>query len=193
MRDYTGGSDGLSGVNATPLFGLFRFDMYGRTGYLFALAVLVLGLLVARRIVYSPFGLACRGVKEDAIRVTALGGRPQRYLLTLYALSGVFAGTAGAAGAVTSGIVGLDSVSFSWSAEALVMVVLGGVGRLYGAIVGTVAFMTIHHILSAADPFRWMLVIGGMLVAIVLFLPGGIASALDPVTRFLRKSAEGVR
>ena len=127
------------------------------------------------------------------MRVVALGGRPRRYLIVMYGISGVFAGVAGAVTAVTSGIVGLDSVSFSWSAEALVMLVLGGAGRLCGAIIGTVGFMTIHHILSAADPFRWMLVIGAMLVAIVLFVPGGIVAVLDPAIARFRKRAEAKR
>lgn len=175
-RDWTGGSDGLSGVEPGPVLGLFRFDLYGRTSYLFALAVLVVGYLVARRIVRSPFGLACRGVKEDPLRVAALGGSPRRHLIALYGVSGVFAGVAGALTAVTSGIVGLDSLSFSWSAEALVMLVLGGTGRLYGAVIGTVAFMAIHNILAASDPFHWMLFIGLFLMAVVLFLPGGLAS-----------------
>lgn len=176
MRDWTGGSDGLSGISPDPVLGLFRFDMYGRTSYLFALAVLLVCFVVARRIVRSPFGLACRGVKEDSLRVAAMGGSPRRYLLVMYAIAGVFAGIAGALMAVTSGIVGLDSLGFTWSAEALVMLVLGGTGRLYGAIIGTVTFMSVHHILAAKDPFHWMLFIGLFLMVVVLFLPGGIAS-----------------
>lgn len=189
-RGWTGGSDGLSGIDPAPLLGLFRFDMVGRTSYLFALAVLVAGLLVARRIVRSPFGLACRGVKEDPLRVSALGGSPRAYLVALYAVAGVFAGVAGALTAVTSGIVGLDSVSFSWSAEALVMLVLGGTGRLYGAVIGTVAFMAIHHILAATDPFHWMLFIGLFLMAVVLFLPGGVAAGVERLIGLVRGKGE---
>lgn len=188
-RDWTGGSDGLSGIDPAPVLGLFRFDLYGRTSYLFALAVLVAGLLVARRIVRSPFGLACRGVKEDPLRIAALGGSPRRYLVTMYAVAGIFAGVAGALTAVSSGIVGLDSVSFSWSAEALVMLVLGGTGRLFGAVIGTVAFMGIHHILAATDPFHWMLFIGLFLMAVVLFLPGGIVSVFDGLIARLTPSS----
>lgn len=188
-RDWTGGSDGLSGIDPAPVLGLFRFDMFGRTAYLFALAVLVVGLLVARRIVRSPFGLACRGVKEDPLRISAIGGSPKSYLVTLYAVAGVFAGVAGALTAVTSGIVGLDSAGFPWSAEALVMLVLGGTGRLYGAVIGSAAFMGIHNILAASDPFHWMGFIGLFLIGIVLFLPGGIASGLERLTGLLRRPA----
>lgn len=175
-RGWTGGSDGLSGIDPAPVLGLFRFDLYGRTSYLFALAVLIVAFMVARRIVRSPFGLACRGVKEEPLRIAALGGSPRRYLVGMYAVAGVFAGIAGALTAITTGIVGLDSAGFSWSAEAMIMLVLGGTGRLYGAVIGTVAFMSIHHILASTNPFHWMLFIGLFLMGIVLFLPGGIAS-----------------
>ncbi|MBP2297692.1 branched-chain amino acid ABC transporter permease [Azospirillum picis] len=184
-RDWTGGSDGLSGIDPAPVLGLFRFDLYGRTAFLFALAVLVVALMVARRIVRSPFGLACRGVKEDPLRVSALGGSPKSYLVALYAVAGVFAGVAGALTAVTSGIVGLDSAGFPWSAEALVMLVLGGTGRLYGAVIGTAVFMGIHHILASSDPFHWMGFIGLFLIGIVLFLPGGIASGAGRLSALL--------
>ena len=189
-RDWTGGSDGLSGIDPAPVLGMFRFDMFGHTSYLFALAVLMVGLVVARRIVRSPFGLACRGVKEDPLRISAIGGSPKAYLVVLYAVAGVFAGVAGALTAVTSGIVGLDSTGFSLSAEALVMLVLGGTGRLYGAVIGTAAFMGVHHILAANDPYHWMAFIGLFLIGIVLFLPGGIVSGVERLGR-LRRGKEG--
>lgn len=189
LRWLTGGSDGLSGVDPDPVLGLFRFDMYGRTSYLFALAVLVVGYVVAQRIVRSPFGLACRGVKEDPLRVAALGGSPRRYLVGMYAISGAFAGVAGALTAVTSGIVGLDSLGFTWSAEALVMLVLGGAGHLYGAVVGTVAFMGVHHVLASTNPFHWMLFIGLFLMAVVLFAPGGITGIVARLAALARRSA----
>ncbi|WP_434623560.1 branched-chain amino acid ABC transporter permease [Azospirillum sp. B2RO_4] len=190
-RDWTGGSDGLSGIDPAPVLGMFRFDMYGRTSYLFALAVLVVGLLVARRIVRSPFGLACRGVREDPLRISAIGGSPKSYLVVLYGVAGVFAGVAGGLTAVTSGIVGLDSAGFPWSAEALVMLVLGGTGRLYGAVIGTAAFMGIHHVLAASDPFHWMGFIGLFLIGIVLFLPGGIASGVERLGGLLGRKEGG--
>jgi branched-chain amino acid transport system permease protein len=142
--------------------------------------------------VRSPFGLACRGVKEDSLRIAALGGSPKTYLVGMYAVAGVFAGVAGALTAITSGIVGLDSVGFSWSAEALVMLVLGGTGRLYGAVIGTVAFMGIHHILASTDPFHWMLFIGLFLMGTVLFLPGGILSGVERLAAWmLRRGGKG--
>lgn len=185
LRSVTGGSDGLSGIDPTPVLGLFRFDLYGKTSYLFALTVLILAYIVARRLLNSPFGLACRGVKEDPLRIAAMGGTPRHYLLTMYTISGVFAGIAGALTTVTTGVVGLDSLSFTWSAEAVVMLVLGGMGRLYGAIIGTLAFMGIHHILAATDPFHWMLFIGLFLIGVVLFAPGGLTDVTSKLAKLL--------
>ena len=84
---------------------------------------------------------------------------------------------AGALSAQVTQVVGLSSLGFAHSAEVLVMLVLGGAGRLWVAIVGTVVFMTVHHVAAAADPLRWMFVIGAMLLAVVLAFPGGLTGA----------------
>ena len=86
-------------------------------------------------------------------------------------VAGAFAGAAGALSAQTNGIVGLDSLGFALSAEALVMLVLGGAGRLYGAIVGAAMFMTLHHTASSINPYHWLFVIGGLLMFVVLVPP----------------------
>lgn len=90
-------------------------------------------------------------------------------------------GLAGALTAQTTQVVGLSSLGFALSAEALVMLVLGGMGRLWGALAGTVLFMAVHHFASAIDPFKWMFVIGGLLIAVVLLFPAGL---IDAITRF---------
>lgn len=179
----TGGDDGLSGIMPKPLLGLFEFDFTGRVGYLYALAVLVVCFALLRRIVASPFGLGCIGVREDRGRMAALGTDVPRHLAQAYAIGGAFAGGAGALSAQITQVVGLSSLGFAHSADALVMLVLGGTGRLWGAIVGTVAFMLVHHLAADADPFRWMLTIGCMLMAVVLLLPGGISGALVALVR----------
>lgn len=170
----TGGSDGLSGISPDAVFGLFAFDLYGRTGYLMGLALLILVLLVLDRVVRSPFGLLCRGIREDPLRVRTMGAPVYPALLTMYVISGAVAGIGGALAAVTTGVVGLDSVSFERSAQALVMLVLGGTGTLYGGLVGTVVFMTFEHIVSASSPFHWLILVGALLIAVVLFLPRGL-------------------
>ena len=177
-RFLTGGDDGLSGITTTPLFGVFEFDFLGRTGFLYALAVLVITFAVLRRVTRSPFGLTCIGIREDRGRMSSLGRRVNRHLWLVYTLGGSFAGVAGAISAQVTQVVGLSSLSFVHSAEVLVMLVLGGTGRLWGAIVGTAVFMIVHHYAAAVDPLRWMLFIGVLLLAVVLIMPGGITAAV---------------
>ena len=170
-RDWTGGDDGLSGFTMAPLLGRFNFDLEGRTAALYALAVLVLGYCVARRAVDSPFGLAVRGIHENRARMAALGTPVLVRLLAMYTLAGALAGAAGALSAQTNAIVGLDSLSFALSAEALVMLILGGAGRLHGALIGAVVFTLLHHTAASINPYHWLFIIGAALMAVVLLPP----------------------
>ena len=92
----------------------------------------------------------------------------------MYVISGAVAGVGGALNAIATQVVGLDSLSFTLSAEALVMLVLGGTGSLYGALIGTVVFMLFEDFVSAANPFHWLTIMGALLVAVVLFAPRGL-------------------
>ncbi len=170
-RDWTGGDDGLSGFTMAPLLGRFAFDLEGKTAALYAIAVLALGLFVARRVVDSPFGLAVRGIHENRARMAALGTPVLRRLLAMYTLAGALAGAAGALSAQTNAIVGLDSLSFALSAEALVMLILGGAGRLHGALIGAVVFTLLHHTAASINPYHWLFIIGAALMAVVLLPP----------------------
>lgn len=170
-RDWTGGDDGLTGFTMAPLLGRFTFDLEGRTAALYALAVLAFGYYMARRVVDSPFGLAVRGIHENRARMAALGTPVMARLLTMYTLAGALAGAAGALSAQTNAIVGLDSLSFALSAEALVMLILGGAGRLHGAIIGAVVFTLLHHTAASINPYHWLFVIGIALMAVVLMPP----------------------
>ena len=170
-RDWTGGDDGLSGFTMGPLLGRFAFDLEGRTAALYAIAVLALGLYVARRVVDSPFGLAVRGIHESRARMAALGTPVLRRLLAMYTLAGALAGAAGALSAQTNAIVGLDSLSFALSAEALVMLILGVAGRLHGALIGAVVFTLLHHTAASINPYHWLFIIGAALMVVVLLPP----------------------
>lgn len=174
----TGGADGLQGVRMWPLLGCFRFDLYGVTAYAYALAVLFLLFLLARRLVGSPFGLSLRGIRENPLRMPALGAPVGAYLRLVCVVSAALAGVAGALLAQTTQTVSLGTLEFQRSAEVLVILILGGTGRLYGGPVGAVVFLVARDRFSGLNPQYWYFWIGALLVAVVLLLPNGILGGL---------------
>ena len=175
----TGGDDGLQGMHISPLFGVFPFDLWGHTGYLYALGVLLAWFIAAWRIVRSPFGRSLDGIRQSPPRMRAIGTPVWWRLVAAYSLSAAMAGTAGALKAQTNQFVGLDSLDLLISGTALVMLILGGMRRLYGAFVGAAFYVVVQDLAAEFDPFRWMFVIGALLVAIVLFLEGGLMGLAD--------------
>jgi len=173
----TGGADGLQGVRVGSLFG-FRFDMFGRTAYAYSLAVLFLCFLVCRRIIHSPFGLALRGIRENATRMPAIGAPSLAHLRKAYTIAAVMAGIAGALLTHTTSTVSLETLSFGRSADVLVILILGGAGRLYGGIIGAIIYMVARDQFSGINPQYWYFWIGLLLVAVVMFLPNGILGGL---------------
>ena len=173
----TGGADGLQGVKVAPLLG-FRFDLYGRTAYAYSLAVLFLCFLISRRIIHSPFGLALRGIRENLVRMPAIGAPSRAHLRKVYTIAAVMAGMAGALLTHTTSTVSLDTLSFGRSADVLVILILGGAGRLYGGIVGALIYMVARDQFSGINPQYWYFWIGLLLIAVVMFLPNGILGGL---------------
>lgn len=174
----TGGVDGLSGMVVGKLLGVFEFDLEGRVAYGYSLAVLFVVFVVLRRVVHSPFGLSLRGIRESEPRMHALGAPVRRRQITVFTLAAGVAGIAGALLAQTTQFVGLDAFAFSRSAELLIMLVLGGAGRLYGGLVGAALFMIAQDQLASVNPVYWQFWIGLALVVIVLFARGGILGGL---------------
>lgn len=170
----TGGVDGLSGISMGKLLGVFSFDIAGRTAYVYSLVVLFLVFLFLRRLTRSPFGLALEGIRENSQRMASLGIPVRRRLVAAFTLAAAIAGVAGALLAQTTQFVGLDTLGFERSAEVLIMLVLGGAGRLYGAIIGAAVFMIAHDVLSGINPVYWQFWLGLLLVAFVLVARGGI-------------------
>lgn len=186
----TGGADSLQGVEIWPVLGIWRFDLFGRTAYLYSLTVLVVLFALARLIVASPFGLALRGIRANARRMHALGTPVRVRLITAYALSAAYAGVAGALLVQTTQFVSLDVLSFQRSAEGLLMLVLGGLGRLYGGVLGAVVFVVAHHFLSEMTPQFWQFWIGAALVVLAIAGRGGVLGLLETlVARFRRGRA----
>jgi branched-chain amino acid transport system permease protein len=179
----TGGADGLQGVSVRPLFETFRFDLYGRTAYAYSLAVLFVCFLVARRIIHSPFGLALRGIRENAARMPAIGAPSLAHLRKAYTMAAVMAGIAGALLTHTTETVSLETLSFGRSADVLIILILGGAGRLYGGIVGAVIYLVARDQFSGINPQYWYFWIGLLLVAVVMFLPNGILGGLARFSR----------
>ena len=177
----TGGSDGLQGVAVWPLFGLFKFDLYGTTAYAYALAVLFVLFLAARRLINSPFGLALRGIRENWVRMPAIGAPSRAHIRKIYTIAAGFAGAAGAVIAQTTQTVSLEALSFERSADVLVMLVLGGAGRLYGGLVGAAIFMVARDQFSGIAPQYWYFWIGILLVIVVMILPNGILGGLSQI------------
>ena len=181
----TGGDDGLQGITFAPVLGLFPFDLYGRTAYLYTLAVALLVFLVARRLVHSPFGLALRGMRENWRRMPTIGASLRRHGALIFAISAAIAGIAGALLAEQTQFVALDSLSLDRSASVLTMLIMGGTGVLYGGFVGATVFMVVRDQLSSLQPAYWYFWIGLMLVVVVLFTRNGIVGWLADAWRLV--------
>ena len=186
----TGGVDGLSGVRIWNIFGLFGFDIAGKTAYVYSLVVAFLVFSLARRLVNSPFGLSLRGIREGSKRMPAIGSPVSRRLVAIFVASAAMAGVAGALLAQTTQFVGIDSLGFPRSAELLIMVVLGGVGRLYGALVGAAVFMIAKDYLSGLNPVYWQLWLGVFLIVVVMVGRGGIMGRLEALWSWARKGRQ---
>jgi len=182
----TGGFDGLQGIHTWPLFGKIRFDLYGYTAYSYALAGLFLVFLVARRLIHSPFGLALRGIRENGLRMPAIGASVHAHVQTIYTIAAVIAGIAGALLAQTTETVSLEALGFQRSADVLVMLILGGTGRLYGGLIGAAVYMVARDQFSGINPQYWYFWIGLLLISVVMLLPNGILGGLTHLARRMK-------
>ena len=179
-KDFTGGYDGIPGLQFAPLFGRFDYDLYGHTIYLYTLGVVFVLFLAVRRIVYSPFGQALAGIRENVARMHAIGSPVQGRLLTAYAISAAIAGIAGALFTETNAVVTLGVFDFdTYSAAVMVMLILGGAGRLYGAFVGAVIYMVLQDYLAKLSPAFWQFGVGLLLVVTVLFARDGLLDLFE--------------
>ncbi len=179
----TGGNDGLQGIEIDPVAGLFRFDMFGRTAYFYCLIVLFCGWLFLRVLLASSFGQALIGIRENVTRMHAIGAPVARRLLITYAISAAIAGVAGGLLAQTTQFVGQSVLSFERSGEIVIILVFGGIGRIYGAFIGAAVYMIAQDQLAKSDPEYWNFWIGLILVLTVLFARGGILGLIDRLRR----------
>ena len=188
-QKWTGGYDGLDTVPIDPIFGRFEFNpLIPSVQYIYILCVLFVGFLIVRTIVYSPFGESLTGIRENTLRMHAVGAPVRKRLVICYGISAAIAGVAGAIWAQSNAYVNMSTLSLDRAATVLIILVLGGYGRLYGAFVGAVAYMVLSHYLAKIYPTAWQLGLGLMLVIIALGARNGILGVADPIAaKFRRK------
>ena len=168
LDDLTGGADGLQGVIMGPVLGRFEFDLQGQTAAWYSLVVGLIGFAWARRLVASPFGGSLMAIRDNRLRAMAVGIPVARRLTWVYTVAAAMAGMAGGLLAQTTGFASLDVFAFERSADVMLMLVIGGVGWLYGGVVGAIVFKLLQDQLSAVTPQYWMFWIGLLLVLLVL-------------------------
>jgi branched-chain amino acid transport system permease protein len=195
IPEVTGGADGLQGVTIGPILGVFHFDIFGHVSYAYCLAVLFVMFLLARRIVYSPFGLSLRAVKGNPLRSASVGISVNARLVAIYTIAAFYAGVAGALLAQTTAFASLDVFSLERSADLLLVLIIGGTGYLYGGMIGAVIFKLVQDWIAHLTPQYWQFWIGLLFVLIVLvgrerigMWTGGVRSLAE---RAIRRVAPG--
>ena len=186
-HDYTGGFDGLPSLAIAPVFGVFEFNpLYADTQYLYALGVLLVCFGFVRTLVYSAFGQSLTGIRENVLRMHAIGSPVRRRLVICYTISAAIAGVAGGLWAQTNAYVNLSTLGLDRAATVLIVLILGGYGRLYGAFVGAVVYLALEHFLAQLYPTAWQLGLGLLLVVIALFARNGILGLGEALWRRCR-------
>jgi branched-chain amino acid transport system permease protein len=188
--EWTGGFDGMPGLSFGKILGLFGFDvLYYRSQFLYALAVLLLCFVVVRKLVYSSFGQSLTGIRENLLRMHAVGAPVRARQVIAYTVSAALAGVAGGLFTQANGYVNLAVLGLERSAGVMIILILGGYGRLYGAFVGAIAYMLLENLLARAYPTAWQLGLGVTLIAVALFARNGVIGMLDALRRRLAGSA----
>jgi len=183
----TGGTDGLQGVVMGPLLipfvGRFEFDLGARVASFYSLSVLFIAFLLLRRIVHSPLGVSLQALRDNRLRLMAIGLSVNRRLAAVYTLAAGLAGAAGALLAQTTGFASLDVLEFHRSADVMLALVIGGAGWLWGGLVGAIAFKVLHDLISSFTAQYWTFWIGLFLVLLMLV---GRERLFRPLTWFKR-------
>jgi branched-chain amino acid transport system permease protein len=186
------GSDGIS-MNFKPVAaigGYTPFDLGNTTHVYYFVLVLLLAVFAFLRVVLrSPFGRALMGIRSNEHRMRSLGYPVYRYKLASFTLAGALAGLAGYLSALQFGFVNPELLSWHQSGNVLLMLILGGVGSLYGAVVGAFAFVALAEIFQALT-IHWQLLLGAAIILLVIFLPGGLASVAGRFRRRLVGEAD---
>ena len=185
---WTGGFDGMPGLSFKKILGLFAFDvLYFRTQYLYALVLLFGCFLLVRMLVYSSFGQSLTGVRENLLRMHAVGAPVRSRLVLAYTLSAALAGVAGGLFTQTTGYVNLAALGLERAAGVLIVLILGGYGRMYGAFVGAIDYLVLEPLLAKAYPTAWQLGIGITLMMVALYARNGILGLGETLRRRMQR------
>jgi branched-chain amino acid transport system permease protein len=184
---FGGGSDGIS-INVKPVAsigGFMPFDLSSATqSYFFVFTLMVLVFIFLRILLRSAFGKALQGIRSNEHRMLSLGFPVYRYKLASFTLAGALAGLAGYLSALQFGFVNPEMISWHQSGDVLLMLILGGSGTLYGGIAGAFGFVALQELFQSVTS-HWQLLLGGTIILLVIFLPGGLASAGGHLKRVL--------
>ena len=191
--DLTGGDNGLQGIRLSPIFGVFEFNIFGKTAYVYALLVCASWFVLAWRIVHSPFGSSLDGIRQNPHRMRAIGTPVWWRLLAIYTISAAMAGSAGALSAHATRFVGLSVLDLLTSGTVTVALILGGTRRLYGGFIGATIYLVVQDYSAKISPFFWEFVVGGLLIATVLLLEGGLLDLGPAVLRLCDRWQAGQR
>ncbi len=202
---------------AVPLADLFGITLNGYAGFYFCAAILILGFWLSMKIFRSPFGMKLVAIKSNQTRMEFTGFSPRPYLLTAFVISGVYAGLAGSLMAIVDPLAGAERMQWTASGEVVLMTILGGVGTLFGPILGAATIKYFENIFSAINnqvlesaysfmpewlsdiavlltrPFvgeGWHLMLGVLFMAIIIFLPGGIIEGVRRIGGIFKKSKQ---
>jgi branched-chain amino acid transport system permease protein len=178
---FTGGEDGIQAVPRGFLFGLFDLRRV-TTMYIVVLVIFLSGFAFIYRIIHSPFGEVLKAIRENETRAISLGYKTDRYKLVAFVLSATLAGVAGATKAIVLQLASLTDVNWPMSGEVVLMTLVGGLGTIFGPVVG--AFVILMMQFKLAPIGEWVLVIqGAIFVACVLLFRRGIIGELANMLR----------
>jgi len=190
FANITGGHDGLQGIEIAPIFGRFELDMFGHVAFLYSAAVLFLAWLFMRTLVHSPFGRSLVGIRLNETRMQAIGVPVRKRKLIAFTVSAVLAGIAGGLSTQITQFVSLSVFGLDMAGAVLIVLVMGGRGRLYGAFVGAATYMILQDVLAKDDPVFWLFWIGLILIAVVLFAPRGLLGLIEQIASLWRPASK---
>lgn len=209
--------DNALGIKAegSPIGDFFGITMTGYSAFYFCAVVLILGFWLSLKIFRSPFGLKLRAIKSNQTRMEYTGFNTRPYLLSAFVISGMYAGLAGSLMAVTDPLAGAERMQWTASGEVVLMTILGGVGTLFGPILGAATIKYFENIFSAFNdqvlhgifdflpealasfmvlitrPFvgeGWHLTLGVLFMIVIIFIPGGLIEGINRIMRMLKLS-----